>query len=106
MCSRYQALIDFFIHANDGSTYLVQVSTLSYAEHSLISEQTRRSVIAQFQEALRDPTGKAPICVYITTSTSLMHKNLWSRNAKYSSAVRLISNANGAAGRYFRNLLK
>ena len=53
---RNQALINAFIHGNDGSKYLAQVSTSSYAERAMISEETRTSFLAQFQEALVDPT--------------------------------------------------
>ena len=105
VCRRNQALIDFFIHATDGSKIMVQVSEFCYAEHRAKWGLARESMLAEFDQAVKLGSRTAIKYIYITTSKILMRNSLLSRSKYFDPEVLLISNAEGAASKFFRNLI-
>ena len=84
---------------------MVQVSESSYTDHRSKWGSARESVLAEFDRAVRPGSRAAVKYVYVTTSKSLMRNNLLSRSQYFDPEVLLISNAKGAASKFFRGLI-
>jgi hypothetical protein len=103
--ARNQKIVDFMIYDATGQVVFVQISESCYANHGSKLDEIAQAALSELAKAAIGFDGISWKYLYLTTSKSLMRENRFMRNLHFDPNVLLLSNANGAADMFFRNIL-